>query len=166
MMNFKIAIVGLDNTGKTTIAKGLSRLTGIPYFKDIMYKEKYFGNSDYAYMTGEFMLEMLRQTDQPIITDRCFWDEFVYGRVYGRPYKSSALNSMLKAAYELPLFTVYTYRDKIIGKDDIIAPSKLPLIKESYEYFMNPAVIPNLLKLDVSNEKIDEQLTQILRWIS
>ena len=72
MKNLKIAFVGLDGTGKTTIARGLSRLLGIPYFKDSMYKEIFFNNSDYAKMTGDFLLDLLRQTNQPLIMDRCF----------------------------------------------------------------------------------------------
>lgn len=166
MKNVKIALIGIDGTGKTTIARGLSRLLGIPYFKDSIYKERFFNDPNYANITGEFLLDLLRQTSQPIIMDRCFWDEFVYGQVYNRPFNEAILKRMVKLASDLEIVTIYCYKDTIEYKDDLILPEDLPLIKKAYEKFLIKWGIPNQLWLNTTDQKIDEQLIRILKWIS
>lgn len=116
----RLAIVGLDGVGKTTLSSYISKQLGIPVFKDNKYKEKFFGNAEYTYHSNSLLFDFIKQTNQNVILDRCFWDEYVYGTALGRKVDCKKIAELDDAMYDLKFSLVYVSRPNHKIVDDVI----------------------------------------------
>lgn len=128
----RLAIVGLDGVGKTTLSSYLSKELGIPVFKDNAYKQKYFGNSEYVYHSNSLLFDFISQTNQSIILDRCFWDEYVYGKAFNRVIDRKRLVELDYQMAKLGFSLVLLVRNNYNMKDDIIPESKQKELEDNY----------------------------------
>ena len=80
-----ILVEGLDRSGKSTIAKKLSNILNIPYFK--FEKHRYWEEKKYelaTYFDQPYLCELLKQTNYSLIIDRGYPSEFAYAPLFDR----------------------------------------------------------------------------------
>lgn len=77
---------GPDGAGKTTLAKALSRLTNIPYYKPSVSGFELERKTDLITNGGGFaVIDYLEQTGQSVIFDRNYASEYAYNMaLYGK----------------------------------------------------------------------------------
>ena len=76
---------GPDKVGKSSIAKELSKVLDIPYFK--FTKHDYWARKEYELATKfdqPFLAELLRMTGYSLIIDRGYPSEYAYAPVFDR----------------------------------------------------------------------------------
>lgn len=74
MLNTGIILEGADQSGKSTLASRLADLTGMKVF----HYEPPKGVTDFA---REY-LRFMEESDRPMIVDRCYLSEMVYGPIF------------------------------------------------------------------------------------
>lgn len=83
----KIIILGMDNTGKTTLSKELAQHLGYTHVNSLGPKASISEMCDYM----DFVLD----SDEPMVIERfCFFEEMVYGKVLRNRSKFSWENSL------------------------------------------------------------------------
>lgn len=128
-----------DGTGKTNIAKELSRQIDVPYFK--------FNREHDYWRKGQFktalefdqpyLLQLLQQTNMSLIIDRAWPAEEVYSQVFGRETNLELIDdldmgySVLGAIVVVPLRSDYDEN----RKDELVPPEKLAELHRGYEEF-------------------------------
>ena len=111
-----------DGNGKTQMARELSRIMGIPYFKN-RGEWRHFREAPTAFREVTrwaipFFLEYLEQTGASVIMDRGYPSEWVYSRYFDRPNDPDVLRELddrfaaLGAIIVVPYRTSYVVGDK------------------------------------------------------
>ena len=111
----KIIVLGMDNTGKTTLSKELAQHLGYTHVNSLGPKASISEMCDYM----DFVLD----SDEPMILERfCFFEEMVYGKVLRNRSKFSWENSLyslkLKVAKPLIIYcrpskeTIFQFGDR------------------------------------------------------
>ncbi len=160
---------GVDKTGKTSIAKELSRVINIPYFKNNTEK-KFFSDvevSKYRWLDQLYLYEFLKQTHYSAIIDRGYASDIVYTNVFRRD-NLDIINILYDIDYKFSSIgarIIYCYKDEILEKDDIIniVDNKRELESE-YAYFLLKTKC-KYLELNTTDEALEKQITIILGWL-
>lgn len=130
---------GPDGTGKTNIARELSRRMKIPYFK-------FSGEADY-WRKGQFrtalefdqpfMQQFLRQTGHDVVWDRAYPSEWVYSQVFGRKTNWQLLASLDQHYAYMGAWIVVPLRLDYSGnrRDEFVGSDVLPKLHDTYLRF-------------------------------
>lgn len=126
----KIAFIGPDMTGKSNIAGELSVQTGIPVFKNSGEWKTQLDSSDYFLnllrFGGPFLMDFIKQTNQPIILDRFYPCELVYAEAFSRETDMDAVGWMDTNFAEIDGKFIICLRKDYSGLVDDQYPDQLP----------------------------------------
>ena len=156
-MQTVIIFEGVDNTGKTAIAKSLSKLIGIPYFKNPREKE-IVKSGDTAVETrhGVMLMDFLNLTGHSVIFDRNYPSEWAYGlSIRGKCDREGI--KMFDAVYSsMGSIIVYCHKDNP-PVDDWLSADKVKDVVDHYEMFLGWTDC-KVIDLDTSDEDVFRQL--------
>jgi len=168
-MQMILIFEGADYTGKTSISKKLSTTLKIPYFKNTT-ELQFFNNEDiskYRWLDQLYIYEFLKQTKYSVIFDRAYPSDIVYSSLYrkydddffARLYNIDELFSQINAQI------ILCYKDNFSNYFDVIIEfENIERIQKAYFEFANQTKC-KLLKLNTTNENIDDQIAAIIRWL-
>ena len=128
-----------DGTGKTEIAKELSRKINVPYFKMTTEHENWRKGTfkEALRFDQTYIVEFLKQTRYSAIIDRAYPAEWVYSNVFGRGTDYEVLKrvdeqfALLKATIIIPLRKDYSNS----REDEVVPHEKLQTIHNMYNEF-------------------------------
>lgn len=162
-------ICGPDRSGKTEIAKELSKRSNIPYFKNTaewehsLDKDSYFANSlRYA---EPYFLSYLKQTEASVILDRGYPCEWVYSKAFGRETDDNVLDAIDRKFHELDAVIIICHRSTYKGiKDDRfpdkLGSEKLEEIDRLYDKF-SAWTRCSVIRLLVDDEDLEREIKDI-----
>lgn len=163
---------GPDRCGKTTIAKELSRQTGIPYFKPV--NQSWFAQNDpgrFALQTewGEPKLyDFIHQTKASAIMDRGFPCDYVYSKLLGRHTAWNTIEELDKAYGELGALFVVTVRTSYKGRADDqwkkIDEPMLWTLDQQYRVYAKNSNMRTLV-LETDDENLKKQIEAIMMYL-
>lgn len=160
----RLAFVGLDNTGKTSIAKELAKQLKVPYFKDIAYKENFFGSTEYVVHSNTMLLELMGAgAVKSIILDRFVLDELVYGKAYDRDSNYQIIGQLVKDFIHYGTRIVYCHKQKYLVDDKVPITIQRSVNKYYNEWFN--AQVTDYIALDTTDENLEKQLQTIIKWL-
>lgn len=166
MKPIRLCLLGLDGTGKTSLAKHIQYMTGWTYYKDSLYKESYFGSVDYTEHSAAGLLQYLAASNEHAIFDRFFWDEIVYGPVLHRRTMNDKTFTFLDSyAYQLGFRLIYLYKDKPPARpDDKITIDMRPELVKGYEKLLKYTSCP-IIRINSTDEDVFKQFSFIRKWL-
>lgn len=131
-----ILVVGPDGVGKTTVARRMSELTGIPTFK-CPSEKRIFREGGRASLAFDYTLtHFLAQTRYRFISDRAYPCELVYSKVFGRETDWELLNRIDEAHANLGTKILYLYSSVLPTEPDELVPAERHWeVKSGYDYF-------------------------------
>jgi len=132
-----VLVVGPDGVGKTTIAKRMSELTGIPVFKCPTEKQifRQGGRSSLAF--DYTLTHFLQQTGYRFISDRAYPCEWVYSAVFERETDVRLLDEIDHAHVNLGTVILYLYASvQPQEQDELVPPERYWDVKRMYDMFM------------------------------
>ena len=163
---------GPDRCGKTTIAKELSKVIGVPYFKPTNQRE--FAMKDPSVFElqtrwGETKLyDFLKQTHHSAIMDRSFVCDYAYSKVLGRNTAWSTIDALDEAYAELDALLVLTLRKSYAGRADdewkIINEEKLKRLDEAYRHYAMATKMRYII-LETDDEDLTTQIRDIMVYL-
>jgi len=159
---------GVDKTGKSSIAKRLSEIISTPYFKNTT--EKLFFTdktiTKYRWLDQLYLYEFLKQTGYSVIIDRGFISDLVYTRIFRKKNKETIEKLIIvdKLFASIGAKIIYCYKTKNTLVDDVIDIDKYSSLSNEYDRFLKLSFC-EILKLDTTDEKINEQIKRIVKWI-
>ena len=163
---------GPDVCGKTEMAKELSRLIKVPYFKNENEWKYFEADPNYfknALSYGDtFFYSYLKQTCSSVILDRSYPSEWVYSKAFLRVTNEEALKAVDTLAYGVNTKIIIPYRTSYDGLEDqfsSITPSRLDEIEQLYREFIGWTSCDTLL-LNVDAEDLDAEIFQILKFVN
>jgi deoxyadenosine/deoxycytidine kinase len=160
----RLCFLGVDGTGKTSLAKAVANIMGWTYYKDTLYKKMFFGNVDYTIHSAVGLLQYMEATPESAVFDRFFWDEMVYGPVLQRrTLDMRDYQFMDKFAASIGFRIVYLHKDKKMH-DDLIETSNQPHLTEQYQRMLEWSSCP-VLQINSTDERLDNQLKLIRQWL-
>lgn len=132
-----VLIVGPDGVGKTTVARRMSELTGIPVFK-CPSEKRIFREGGRSSLAFDYMLtHFLHQTGHRFISDRSYPCEWVYSRVFGRETDMALLGEIDRAHANLGTRIMYLYSSVLPEhEDDLVSPDRYYDVRDMYDNFM------------------------------
>jgi deoxyadenosine/deoxycytidine kinase len=172
-----ILFVGPDRCGKTQIARELSRVTGIPYFKATSEHASFLGSrvskNDQFLNQLRFadprVCDLLKQTGHSVIMDRGFPCEFAYSQVLTRETDHSMLRYVDDAYASMGAIIVFCHRTSYVGITDDLDPSigqeLLEKLHVAYENFFDSVSKCRVLRLNVDDEDLDRETRDILEFV-
>ena len=159
---------GVDKTGKSNIAKCLSEIISAPYFKNTT--EKLFFTdktiTKYRWLDQLYLYEFLKQTGYSVIIDRGFISDLVYTRIFRKKNKETIEKLIIvdKLFASIGAKIIYCYKTKNTFVDDVIDIDKYSSLSNEYDRFLKLSSC-EILRLDTTDENIDEQIKRIVKWI-
>jgi len=167
-----ILFEGVDNVGKTSIANTLSKVMGIPVYKNETQKTLYVENNEKYFelllkFGGNVELQLMQVLNPDIIFDRSFVSEYAYAMAFGRKTDEMFIRELDKKYGELGAIIVYCHKDNIedIFDDDVIPVSKVVEIQKAYEIYLDSITSIPFVFLNTTNKKLDKQINAILGFI-
>jgi thymidylate kinase len=135
-----VVFEGPDGTGKTSIAQEVSRLTGVPYFKNEDEHTHFLSNPDYFLhairYVAPYFTKYLRDTGSSVILDRAWPSEWVYSRVLDRQTDMKAIEWLDRTNAELGTRVVLTYKTSYDSIDDYpVIVDRIKQIDRTYAEF-------------------------------
>src|SRR5262245_4232349 len=128
----RLCFLGVDGTGKTSLAKAIANIMDWTYYKDTLYKKMFFGNVNYTHHSAIGLLQYMEASKENAVFDRFFWDEMVYGPTLGRHTLDLREYMFLdKFAASIGFRIVYMEK-KETKQDDVIDLNKIPYLKDQY----------------------------------
>ncbi len=163
----KIIIVeGLDMTGKTTLVKELSDLTGLLPFKEIREERWHDHVIDLLY-SEETKIQMLEQLCYSMISDRGYPSEWVYSKAFNRRTIESRIFELDERYAKLGAKIIILDKNPEKFQKDktkLIDFEKYTEIRDLYHQFHTITHCKSII-LDTSDENITNQLTKILKFL-
>lgn len=172
-----IIFEGLDGTGKTTIAKELSKTLDIQYFKNPMHDldttpEKYHKDINYFKLLTNFqaplILSFLSQcsfVNYGIILDRFTPSEFAYGLSLRNSTSVDIIWAIDKKLAELGAKIIYCTKWDILKIKNNFSYENSIKLKTYYQIYKSKTQIP-WLELDTTSENISYQISEIVHFLS
>lgn len=167
-----ILFEGLDKTGKTTIAKELSKITNYPYFKMPLEKDAFKGQYNpeisLIYETRKFLEFVEQNVIKNVIIDRDYASEYVYGKIFREDrYLEYKIDDFIreydKRYFRNNLIIVYCYKDKNEIEDEVIKKEHFESIRLRYLDFFNKTFNRTLF-LNTSDENLVNQKRKVLEY--
>ncbi len=169
----KLAFIGPDMTGKSNIAAELSRILGVPVFKNSgewkteLNSENYFLNL--LRYGGPFLMDFIKQTNTSVILDRFYPCELVYAEAFKRATDKETIHWMDKQFSEVGGKFIICLREDYTGLIDDVYPDDLPaetLQRLDYLYrSFSDSTSCDCLILHTDDENLEEQISKILRFL-
>lgn len=132
-----IIIVGPDGVGKTTVAKRMSEMTGVPTFKCPSEKQIFREGGRSSLAFDYTLTHFLEQTGYRFISDRGYPCEWVYSKVFGRETDIDLLAIIDEAHAQLGTKILYLYSSiQPTEPDDIVPSDKYWAVKRMYDLFL------------------------------
>lgn len=167
-----ILLEGPDQCGKTEMSKELSRLLGIPYFKNKSEWSAFDKDPNYfvnALRYGDpYFYSFLADTGTSVVLDRSYPSEWVYSRVFGRQTDDDALRRIDDIAAKAGACIIAPYRTSYKGiKDPMhsISEEHLEKISSTYKNFTEWTKCKTL-RLCVDSEDLAWEMREILAFIA
>ena len=166
-----ILFEGFDNTGKTTIAKELSKLLRFQYFKNPAEKER-FGIPDLidkeAMIEARYLVNLLEQVffeGLGIIFDRNIPSHFVYSKAFNRKFNLAGIIEIDKKLAELGAVIIFCYKTKILNySDSLVDESKSEQVNSLYYKYFSMSKMKYLF-LNTDDEDLKRQINTILSFL-
>lgn len=165
-----ILFEGPDRCGKTEISKELSRITGVPYFKNEAEKIHFrnMGGADFATSTKfvePYFASYLVQTRASVIMDRCYPSEYAYSSVFSRNTDIELLRRVDEVYAQLDARIIICKRSSYIGMSDdqfdVIDEYVMRNIDDAYEYFAKHFTKCKVAFVNVDDENLRNEISQI-----
>ncbi len=171
-----VFFVGPDMCGKTEIAKALSRMTDIPYFKAssehdaflssrVSKRELFLNQLRYA---DPRVMDLLKQTGQSVIFDRGYPCEYAYSKVFERETDTKMLKHLDEQWSTLDARIVLCYRSSYAGITDDLDPTVkgevLHKLHDAYADFASWTRC-KLLRLNVDDEDLQREIDEVYHFI-
>jgi len=162
-----IILEGCDGAGKTNIAENLSKILQIPVFKpygqDIMRKANNPELVKNKIYEGIIVSKILWLTNSSLIFDRYYPSEFVYSRVFGRPFYENELKEVDIAFSALGSLIVVCYKNNLDDyKDEIIDKKYAFSLMNIYDEFLEWTNCKKL-KLNTTDHDINREVHEIMK---
>jgi thymidylate kinase len=171
-MKLLCSFEGPDMTGKTQIAKELSRQLEIPYFKNsgewsVQLKDSsYFKNL--LVFGGTFLIDFINQVRPNVILDRHYPSEWVYSRAFNRETDEEVLRKIDEKFAEAGGRIIICRRKSYEGiKDDLhdhVDSQVLKKIDAIYEDFTKWTKC-RTLTVWVDDEDLNREVNEIKSWL-
>jgi hypothetical protein len=169
-------VVGPDMTGKTQIAKELSKRTGIPYFKASSERTTYLETKvtrpelflNQLLYADPRAFDLAKQVGFSMVMDRAYPCEAVYSQVMERKTDMDAIHVMDGLWASLGAKIVICYRSSYEGiVDDIDEKITAPVLKRLTEaYFaFSDWTRCDVLRLNVDDEDLNREVEEICLWL-
>lgn len=152
---------GPDKVGKSTIAKELSKVLDIPYFKFTAHD--YWDKSEYELATKfdqPFLAELLRQTGYSMIIDRGYPSEYAYGKTFNRNVDLDLIGKLDKMFSNLNTTIVYCEKVNNEEKDERFDIDKYNMLKFNYTQFFIVTKCKHIY-LDTTDQDLNKQVKEI-----
>jgi deoxyadenosine/deoxycytidine kinase len=177
MMQRIVFLCGPDRCGKTEIGQELAGRSGIPYFKAssehdtflscrVSRREAFLNQMRYA---DPRVFDVLKQTGHSVIFDRGFPCERVYSKVLGRKTDQQIIKHMDEMWASLGAVIVLCHRSSYLGISDDLDPRidshVLDAIHDEYFDFVDNVTRCRTLKLNVDDEDLDREVSEIMEFI-
>ncbi len=171
-----VMFVGSDMTGKTQIAKELSRITFVPYFKatsehTTFLSSRYSTNDQFLNQlrfADPRVFDLLRQTGHSVIFDRAYPCEFSYSKVLGRETDLKMLHHVDESWASIGTKIVFCHRSSYKGIVDDLDPTieekHLQQLHDAYEEFIGWTKC-QVLRLNVDDENLDREVNEVMKFI-
>ena len=160
---------GPDRSGKTTIAKALSQLTGAQYYKAANQRQFWTEERDNFKLLLEYhgpsMIDFLENVGLPggLIFDRFTPCEFAYSRAYGRETNRDVIFNIDKRLAAMGYVFVYCWKDDYVDwDDDLIEESMIGKLMSGYDAYASKSKMHTIF-LNTTDQKLDTQLLQIMK---
>lgn len=163
-----IVFEGPDNSGKTTIAKHVSEIADIPYYKnprERMLKAK----GEIGLVTkyaGLWFADFLQQVPISVIVDRHYISEWVYTLVEERERDEDLLREMDILFEKAGAYIIICTKQVYEGYTDELTPNNLLLpLAKMYQEFAHWSVNKRILYIDTTDQDLDTQCEKIKNFI-
>lgn len=96
---------GPDGSGKTTLAKRISKELNLPYHKNPYEHSEWKHPERYKLMlryTDLYFLTYLKNSGSDVVLDRCWTTEWVYSQVFNRGFDESFLKELDELTLQVP----------------------------------------------------------------
>jgi len=163
---------GPDRCGKTTIAKELSKVIDVPYFKPTNQREFAMNDPGMFELQTRWgepkLLDFIRQTHHSVIMDRSFVCDYAYSKVLGRNTAWSTIDALDEEYATLNALLVLTLRKSYAGRADdewkVINEEKLKRLDEAYRHYAMATKMRYLI-LETDDEDLEEQIRDITMYL-
>ena len=158
-----------DGTGKTSIAQEISRLSGVPYFKNG--DEHRFFQSDPSYFihairyVDPYFARYLGASGASVILDRAYPSEWVYSQALGRSTDMAVIDWLDRFYAQLGAKIFMPYRTSYDHLDDYdVIKERIWEIDGLYAEFAGWTRCP-VLRLCVDGQDLDGDAVRVLRFM-
>ena len=174
MNNQKIIIFdGPDQCGKTEIAKKLSSVIGVPYFKNENERQGFKDDKDYfvnmTKYSDPFFISYLKQSSANIILDRSYPSEYVYCKAFNRATDWDTLKWIDEQYANLGALIIICHRTNYTLADDLcpnrLNVNKIAELDKHYKDFAQNYTKCNIKLLNVDDENLSREVYEILDYI-
>lgn len=163
-----IIFCGVDRTGKSTIAKALNQITGIPYFKNPKERQIFTdSNLQALYFTAPVILEFCKQTPYSFIFDRGYPCEYAYSLALNRKTDTEQIMKLDEEYSKMNTNIIYCYKsiNNESYENELITKSQSLKIHERYLEFLSKTKCKNT-SIDTSDKNLQNQLIYILYFLN
>lgn len=171
-----VMFVGADMCGKTQIAKELSRVALIPYFKATSEHTTFL--SSRVAVNDQFLnqlrfadprvFDLLRQTGHSVIFDRAYPCEYAYSKVLGRETDMKMLHHVDESWASIKAKIVFCHRSSYAGIQDDLDPTigegNLLNLHAAYEEFFDWTKC-EVLRLNVDDEDLEREVNDCMAFL-
>jgi cytidylate kinase len=162
---------GPDGNGKTEMAKELSRILRIPYFKNT-FEFKAFSTNPEEFVNmlryaDPYFLKYLTQSQASVIIDRSYPSEWVYSKQFNRETDESALSASdssyayLGAKIIVPHRSNYSCGDKV---HSVISAEVRQSLDKLYTDFCQWTMCEHL-EINVDDEDLEREMFEIRSFV-
>ncbi len=160
----RLVFLGIDGVGKTSLSKYTASKIGAVYYKDTIYKERFFGNSDYCYHTSFALMQFFQQSSERIVMDRWFWDEVVYGAIDKRFIRPHFIDELDEMAWKCGFKIVYLHKDNP-REDEIWPKGVMQTLRDNYYRILDKTKC-QVLTINTNDENTEAQFKRLLDYAS
>lgn len=165
----RIVIEGPDGTGKTNVAKRLSEILGVSYYKSTTEKSIFLRQSDpiaVLNLVTREQLHIVSALNLDVVFDRFIPSEFAYSKAYKRCTSAELLFEHDSTWNDIGGSYVFLDKPKPDKEwsDDLVKIEMYDTIRSAYEEFKTLTKCRHIT-IDTSDRDIDSQVSRILLFL-